>query len=297
MSDTTEAPPPKKKSDLGPRLVTAVVAIPILLAVIFAQGDLWFYLLVLWAAITSVWEYCNITYGKEHKAGVWVTSLVGGAVFSAMYWRPEFFLASLVVAALFVFLFFLFRYRDQAQSSHQIGSSITGIVYGAVMFGTIGLLHKDAGPAGPLWIFLVLCLVWLSDTGAYAAGRMFGKRKLYPAVSPNKSVEGALGGFLVSVGTVFGLNELFPHLVENYAFVSDTLALDWTRLSALEVLLVAVPGNLLAQCGDLAESLIKRAHGVKDSGTIIYGHGGILDRIDALIFATPWVYICYSTFL
>ena len=295
MSEATE--PAKKKSDLGPRLVTAVVAIPILLYLIFGAPTWGFYLLVLWAATTSVWEYCNITYGKEHKEGVWFTSALGAAVFSTLYWKPEFFVASLIVATLLVFLFFLFRYKDQAHSSHQIGSSVTGIVYGAILFGTIALLHRDAGPAGPLWIFLLLCLVWLSDTGAYFTGRAWGKRRLYPAVSPKKSVEGAIGGFVVSIGTVVGLNAAYPWLVENWSFLSETLGLDWNQLTIWEVLMVAVPANLLAQCGDLAESLVKRAHGVKDSGTIIYGHGGMLDRIDALIFATPWVYICYTNFL
>lgn len=287
----------KKRSDLAPRLITAGVAIPILLYLIFAAPAWAFGLLVLWAAATSVWEYCNITYGTEHREGVWFTTAIGAALFGALYWRPEFLLTALIVATLLVFLFFLFRYRDQRHATHQIGSSVAGLVYGAIMFGTVGLLHRDAGPEGPLWIFLLLCIVWLSDTGAYFSGRAFGKHKLYQAVSPNKSVEGAIGGFLVSVGSAVGLNYLFPWLVEHWAFAADTLALDWTELSFLQILMIAVPANILAQCGDLAESLVKRAHDVKDSGTIIYGHGGMLDRIDALIFAAPWVYICYRNFL
>ena len=287
----------KKKSDLAPRLITAAVAVPILLYLIFAAPTWAFGLLVLWATTTSVWEYCNITFGREHRSAMWFVSALGGALFATMFWRPEFFAAALIVCALLVFLFFLFLYKDQESTTLQIGSSITALIYGAVMLGTVGLLHRDAGPAGPLWVFLVLCIVWLSDTGAYFAGRAFGKRKLYPAVSPNKSVEGAIGGFVVSILTAFGLNAGFGPLVESSDFVSGTLGLDWTPMSFVEVLIVAVPANLLAQSGDLAESLIKRAHGVKDSGTIIYGHGGMLDRIDALIFAGPWVYICFTNFL
>lgn len=287
----------KKKSDLAPRLITAVVAIPVLLYLIFGAPAWAFGLLVLWATTTSVWEYCNMTYGKEHKSGVWFVTVLGAALFATMFWRIEFFLPALVVCSLLVFLFFLFLYKDQTQTSHQIGSSITGLVYGVVMFGTVALLHRDAGPAGPLWILLVLCIVWLSDTGAYFTGKAFGKRKLYPSVSPNKSVEGAIGGFLVSVLSALGLNAAFGPMIEGSTFFSNTLGLDWTQLSVLEVLMIAVPANILAQCGDLAASLIKRAHGVKDSGTIIYGHGGTLDRIDALIFAAPWVYICFSNFL
>lgn len=287
----------KKKSDLVPRLMTAVVAIPVLLYLIFAAPVWAFGLLVLWATTTSVWEYCNMTFGKEHKTGVWFVSALGAALFATMFWRIEFFLPALVVCGLLVFLFFLFLYKNQRDSSHQIGSSITALVYGVVMFGTIALLHRDAGPAGPLWILMVLCIVWLSDTGAYFSGRAFGKHKLYPAVSPNKSVEGAVGGFIVSIVSALALNAGFIPMIEASSFFSDTLQLDWTRLSTIDVLVVAVPANILAQCGDLAESLIKRAHDVKDSGTIIYGHGGMLDRIDALIFASPWVYICFTNFL
>ena len=287
----------KKKSDLAARLITAVVAIPVLLYMIFAAPPWAFGLLVLWATATSVWEYCNITYGGEHKSGVWFTSALGAALFATMYWRPEFLLVALVVCGLLVFLFFLFRYKEQSATSHQIGSSITGLVYGVVMFGTIALLHRDAGPAGPLWILLVLFIVWLGDTGAYFTGRALGKHKLYPAVSPNKSIEGAVGGFVVSVLSAIALNASFNPLIESSEFFSGTLALDWTELTLTEILVVAIPANILAQCGDLAESLIKRAHGVKDSGTIIYGHGGMLDRIDALIFASPWVYICFTNFL
>lgn len=287
----------KKKSDLGPRLITAAVAIPVLLYLIFAAPVWAFGLLVLWATSTSVWEYCNITFGEQHKPGVWLTSAIGGALFAVMYWGPDYFLMALLIAGLLLFLFFLFGYREQENSSFQIGSSIAALVYGSVMFGTIGLLHRDAGASGPLWILLILCIVWLSDTGAYFSGRALGKHKLYEAVSPNKSVEGAVGGFIVSIGAAVGLNYGFSPMVESSQFLSQTLGLQWTTLSLFEIMLVAVPANILGQCGDLAESLIKRAHGVKDSGTIIYGHGGILDRIDALIFATPWVYICFTKFL
>src|SRR5690606_5462342 len=147
--------------------------------------------------------------------------------------------------------------KEQSATSHQIGSSITGLVYGVVMFGTIALLHRDAGPAGPLWILLVLFIVWLGDTGAYFTGRALGKHKLYPAVSPNKSIEGAVGGFVVSVLSAVALNAGFNPLIESSEFFSGTLALDWTELTLFEVLVVAIPANILAQCGDLAESLIK----------------------------------------
>lgn len=284
------------KSDLAPRLLTAAVALPVLLYIIFA-APAWFGPLVVFATATSAWEYCNIVYGEKHKPGVWFVTVLAAALMATMYWRPDFVLAALSVCGLLVFLFFLFLYKNQRDASLQIGASITALIYGVVMFGTIGLLYRDAGPAGPLWLVMVLCIVWISDTGAYFTGRAIGKHKLYPAVSPNKSVEGAVGGFVCSIVAALGLNVAFGPMIEGSTLFSATLGLDWPELSTWQVLLVAVPANILAQCGDLAESLIKRAHDVKDSGTIIYGHGGMLDRIDALIFASPWVYICFSNFL
>ena len=134
-------------------------------------------------------------------------------------------------------------------------------------------------PNGGTWVVLSMALAWGSDTGGYFAGRAFGKHKLYPSVSPNKTIEGALGGVVTSVLFTLGFDALFVATSEA-----------WVSLELWQVFLIAIPGNLLAQTGDLCESLIKRAHGVKDSGTIIYGHGGMLDRIDALIFASPWFY-------
>ena len=106
------------------------------------------------------------------------------------------------------------------------------------------------------------------------AGRAFGRHKLYPAISPGKTVEGAIGGLLGSVLAVV-LAKLF--------YLGGPLA--WWDCAAL-----AIPAGALGQVGDLCESMIKRAYGVKDSGTILPGHGGILDRVDALIFSSPVVY-------
>jgi phosphatidate cytidylyltransferase len=105
---------------------------------------------------------------------------------------------------------------------------------------------------------------------------------LYPAVSPNKSIEGSAGGLVASLLGAGLCNWLiFPALGP------------WDPLGVGLFVTVVVPGNLLGQTGDLVESIIKRAHDVDDSGSIIYGHGGILDRIDGLIFAAPWFYICF----
>jgi phosphatidate cytidylyltransferase len=283
----------KKKSDLGPRLLTALVAIPILLAIIFLTPPEGFLLLVTAAGGVSVWEYCHMTYGAEHPGGARVVTLLGAALIAGMFFWTEHAGLMAVGAFIAVYEYYLFAYKDQPSASAQMSHSIAALCYGALMFGTFALLRKAGGAAGPFWVLMSLAIIWGSDTGAYFTGRAFGKRKLYQAVSPNKSVEGAIGGIFTSVLFALGFDKLFGAVASD-PVVWDlgvwTVTLQWKPLELWQIVALAVPGNLLGQTGDLVESLLKRAHGVKDSGTIFPGHGGMLDRIDALIFAAPWFY-------
>lgn len=271
-----------KKSNLTVRLTTAAVAIPLLLALIFLAPPWATFALVTTAGFLVTWEYCNITFADEHRAGKILASLLSVGVASVLYFVPALFAQALSASFLLLFLLFLFTYKDQKRVSHQIASSLTGILYGGVVLTTLTLLVRDAGINGPFWILLVMVVVWSSDTGAYFAGRALGKHKLYEAVSPNKTIEGAVGG-------VFG--SIFGAFLANYLFA---MSASWQPLLVWQVLLLAIPANILSQVGDLAESLIKRAHDVKDSGNVIPGHGGMLDRIDGLIFASPWFYFFFT---
>lgn len=272
----------QKNSNLVTRVLTAVVAIPLLLGILFAAPPWATFVLIAAASFLVCWEYCTITYAGRNRAGRLVASLLTVLVAAVLYFAPAFFLAAAAGSFVVIFLLFLFHYEDQKTVSLEISSSLTGILYGGVVLTTLSLLGRDAADAGSFWVLLVMIVVWSSDTGAYFAGRGFGKHKLYPAVSPNKTVEGAIGGIIASVGVGFLFNGLF-----GYAAV-------WQPMQWWQVLVLTIPANLLAQMGDLAESLIKRAHQVKDSGNIIPGHGGMLDRIDGLIFAAPWFYIFFT---
>ncbi len=269
----------KKKSDLIPRLTTAAIAIPVLLGIIFYAPAEAFFAVIAAAGAISAWEYVRITCAKEIPALPWIIAALSGGLMAVQYFVPEHLLFALMGGSIATFLFLLFKYADQKRATHHLGSSITAMIYGGLMLGCFALMRKAAGDAGPMFIIMTLGIIWGSDTGAYFAGRAFGKHKLYPAVSPNKSIEGSVGGVITSVLLVIGFNALF-------AATSEV----WTSLSVVEILLISIPGNILGQLGDLCESLVKRAHDVKDSGTIIYGHGGMLDRIDAVILASPWFY-------
>ncbi len=146
-----------------------------------------------------------------------------------------------------------------------------GVLYIALLFSHFISLRQI--PRGNLWLLFALAIVWAGDTGAYYGGRAWGKKKLSPVVSPNKTVEGALAGLVASMcaGLIF-------------VFASG---LD---IPVLLTLFLALLAGVAGIFGDLTESYIKRSAGVKDSGKLIPGHGGLLDRVDSVLFAVPVVY-------
>jgi phosphatidate cytidylyltransferase len=139
------------------------------------------------------------------------------------------------------------------------------------MVAALPLVHRTGGPA---WVALAIAMTFANDTGAYFAGRALGRHKLAPALSPGKTIEGAVGGLAAALTVTF---------VAGWAFMP--------YLSLGERLAIGVVASVVGPAGDLMESLIKRSAGVKDSGRVIPGHGGVLDRIDALLFVGAYVYI------
>jgi phosphatidate cytidylyltransferase len=127
---------------------------------------------------------------------------------------------------------------------------------------------------GTAWVVLAFAVTWANDTFAYFAGMLFGKHQLYQKVSPKKTWEGFAGG---AVGSVLGALVIRATLLQ--------------ELSVPHAVLLGAGAAVLGPLGDFTESLLKRAAGVKDSGKVIPGHGGLLDRIDALLFVVPWVYL------
>ena len=143
-----------------------------------------------------------------------------------------------------------------------------GFLYVPLLLGHLILVRGE--PHGSEWILLLLVIVMSGDSAAFYIGTSFGRRKLYPIVSPNKSVEGALGGL---GGSIVGA------IAAKYIFFAE--------LTITDAVVMALVLGVLGQVGDLFESLLKRSFGVKDSGSIVPGHGGILDRLDSILFAAP----------
>ena len=178
---------------------------------------------------------------------------------------------ALIAAVIVPGLYYLFRFRDIPSVAGRYAATVAGIVYAGFLATFLAKL-KLAG--GGDFVLIVLLIAWVADTGGYFAGRFLGKSKLYEAVSPKKTWAGAYGGLIGSFAGVAVLKLVHAHF-----------------LSWLDVALLAIPGGILGQLGDLAESLIKRSVGVKDSGALLPGHGGILDRIDAVLFIAPYAYV------
>ena len=166
----------------------------------------------------------------------------------------------------------LFRFQSDASVLEDVSKQVLGLVYVAIPISFLSLIRHSTD--GTAWLFFLLFLVFLGDVGAYYAGTYFGRHKLLPSVSPGKTIEGALGGLAasVTVGIVFKLVFL-PGLSLGLCFPLFILV------------------GIIAPAGDLFESVLKRVGKIKDSGVIMPGHGGLLDRIDALLFAAPVVYL------
>ncbi len=183
--------------------------------------------------------------------------------------------ASLVVSA----TFFLFTAKSTDGLAHKWAHFMLGLAYVAAGIGLFpALLELEGGRA---WLFAPLFAGWCGDIGGYFAGRAFGKRKMIPLISPKKTWAGFFGGVGLAV---VGM------LIFKFAFV-DPLMGDDSPLTLLDCVVVGVIGDVAGVIGDLVASMLKRTHGVKDSGRFLPGHGGMLDRIDAVLFAVPVVYV------
>ncbi|MCL2131106.1 MAG: phosphatidate cytidylyltransferase [Lentimicrobiaceae bacterium] len=194
----------------------------------------------------------------------------------------EIFLIYLVLPVLFLFflLFIVELFRKQENPFTNIAYSILGIIWIVLPFALINrfpllLKWKIGGDDGRFLLLSVFIIIWLYDTFAYCVGMLIGKHRLFERISPKKSWEGAIGSTILTLILAYFANLLFPMLPLN--------PLQWIGLA----LVIIVFGTL----GDLAESLFKRQLSVKDSGTILPGHGGVLDRFDSILFAVPFVWI------
>ncbi len=254
------------------RWATGVIVVPILFLTIAYGAETIFTLLIIIAALVGVTEYNRMVFGtglwreKVETLAVALLILIAAAV------RDRVLLVAVLAFAVMVILMLnLLRIRQEGLDISRVGKVILGVMYVPLLMSHFILIRQE--PEGIRWIFFILVLAFSGDIAAYYVGRGMGRRKLLPEVSPGKTVEGTIGLF---AGSIIGCM-LFRQLFFPILPVSHTVIL-------------GLVGSVAGQLGDLCESALKRTAGVKDSGTLLPGHGGILDRLDCLMFITPFVY-------
>ncbi len=258
------------------RIVTSIIAFPVLCALV-VLGGLWLKIGICALSVVALWELYNAAFGKFKAISVcgFAASVVY-VVTIGFVWRFSFISIIFIGFIFCVLIFLVFRHEDNTVFDGAI--VVFGFFYVTMMMSTIYLVRE--GRAGAYFVWLVFISAWGSDTGAYFVGRLLGKHKLAPILSPKKTIEGAIGGVLVA-----GLIALIYGLFLNSAFSVDNVNL------VTGCCLTGLVGAVFSQIGDLSASAIKRNTGVKDYGNILPGHGGILDRFDSVLFTAPVVYI------
>jgi phosphatidate cytidylyltransferase len=288
------------------RVLTAVVLIPVVLLIVF-KAPLWLFALVVAAIVMlALYEYLNIVKACAIQPIVWLTYLMSllvvvgllslglDLVYMSFPWWLGIIFSPAVLLLLPVIFGVPIAFRQDMQGSLQAAAASSfGVLYIAVSLGLLIPLRHS--PGNEYLIPFILFSVWAGDIAAYYVGRSLGRHKLAPVVSPNKSWEGAIASVFASVAVaalVFHYREAINPLFRAHHEqpISFSASLSW-----VSVLILGLVTNVAAQLGDLFESALKRGAKLKDSGTFLPGHGGMLDRIDALLFAIPVVWY-YATF-
>lgn len=262
-------------SNLTLRILTAVVGIPLIAGATYA-GGWWFTGVVLVGALAAQWEVYGLLRHEGARPFVWSGLVLGALLVVRSVWPPALALATFGAVLLVAVGPFV---KQAEQPLRNLSATFFGVVYPAGLLAFLIDLRIGRGPTvgdlDAIWLTLTaLVLIWATDSFAYFVGRAVGKRPLAPFISPKKTWEGAVGGAVSAIGVA--------------AVLKLTLV---PMLSWVDALALALICGVFSQFGDLAESHLKRSVGVKDSGRLLPGHGGLLDRLDALILAVPCVYL------
>jgi len=260
------------------RVITAAIAIAVVLLVLLKGGHGGVAILAGLTVAAGLLEYYSL-FLPEASALTKTAGLMFGLALAGCFYGGHMVagLGILAAATLVFAVLALVRFSSQARTADFFPRQITGFVYVPFFLGHVILIRN--WQHGTMWVLFLLAVVFSGDTAAYYTGKMLGRHKLCPSISPGKTVEGAIGGLVGSL--------LAGCLFKVYALAE----LPWLLCGVLALLL-----GVIGQVGDLVESMLKRSVKIKDSGTLLPGHGGVLDRIDGLLFAAPVLYY-FKTFL
>lgn len=256
------------------RILSVVALLPAFLLLVQFGTPFHFFLLVTLAILIGLYEF----YGMA-KAGGWhpLTPLGMGSGLALSYMEflgvpAPWLISSLAGVVVLLLLSLLVGGTEPKEAASRVAITLLGLIYVAGLLSFPALLR--AMVLGRIYIFYLVFVTWAGDTGAFYVGSTMGKRLLCPSISPRKTVEGSVGGLICSV-LASGLAKLWF----------------WEDLGTVECLALGLGLGVLGQAGDLCESMLKRSFGVKDTGALIPGHGGMLDRVDSLLFTGPVLYV------
>jgi len=257
---------------LTKRIISGLLFLPIFYLVAWKLDPVYFSALVLGAVVIGQYEFYRMVKARGITPNM-VLGIAIGALMIVESYQPVVFGAGNYLAAFLILILAarLFSPRPVDGAIEDVAATVFGIFYVAFLFSFQVAIRLS--PDGKEWLVFLFFIIWASDIGAYSIGVPFGRHRLYEKVSPKKSIEGLIGALAASAGMA-------------------VLCKVWFMPSAPagELIAIALGLALVGTVGDLAESLIKRAAGVKDSGAIIPGHGGVLDRMDSMLFAAPVLY-------
>ncbi len=254
------------------RWLTGVLAVPLLFSLIYFASKEIFLLLVILLTVAGAAEYGAMTFQKNFS---WEKGAGFAAAFlfpvSAYFGGLQLLISLMTVFFISTLLIFLGRLREAPFDMSPMNKVAFGILYIPLLMAHLVLIREFSD--GVLWIFFMIVIAFTGDITAFYVGRQFGKRKLLPNVSAGKTVAGTMGSVVGSVaGCMLFKSLLFPEMAMGHAVAMGFV------------------GNIVGELGDLCESVIKRSAGVKDSGFLFPGHGGVLDRLDCILFIAPFLY-------
>ncbi|MDI6740899.1 MAG: phosphatidate cytidylyltransferase [Candidatus Edwardsbacteria bacterium] len=280
---------------LLPRALVAVFGIPLTIGAAWL-GGWWITAFASLVSVIGLWEFNGLAKAKGYPMFIGWAMAAGLVIVIGQQYQIAHVLAGVSVLLFLLFTYLVLRQRI-ANAIGRLGFTMLGVVYVPGLFAHMIALRQLDPLTGTGWaqrivvqelcklshdfianfgfylLALTMALIWINDTAAYFVGMRLGKRRLAPAISPKKSVEGFAGGLIVTCGAAVALKHA------------------WLRgLSLRDAIILGAGIVLIGTLGDLFESLLKRDAGIKDSGNILPGHGGILDRFDSLLFAAPFVY-------
>ncbi|MDW7679899.1 MAG: phosphatidate cytidylyltransferase [bacterium] len=262
---------------LGLRVLVAIFGAPLIIFLIL-KGGLPFAILVLVINLVSQHEFFRLTESKGMQP-LKSVGMLGGFTITISFYYAGLQMLWVVALSTFYCVLLIELFRNKGSATLNIAATAWGLFYPPVFFGFMILLRELPlelnmdYQLGGRWILLMLITIWVCDTAAYFVGKAVGKHKLYSRISPHKTVEGAIAGVLFSFITAY---------IFHLSYIKS--------LTLFQCMVIAMIVAIMSQLGDLVESVFKRDAGVKDSSSLLPGHGGMLDRFDAPLFVAPLVY-------